>query len=47
MLLPLVLMVLGFSGFFATILLMRMRAEIVAAKIRALRLVHVHAMPMA
>ena len=47
MLAPLLVMVLGFSGFFLTILLVRMRAELLAAKIRALRLVHVHTAPVA
>jgi heme exporter protein C len=44
---PASVMVLGFSGFFLTILLVRMRAELLAAKIRALRLVHVHTAPVA
>jgi heme exporter protein C len=38
MLVPLLLMALGYSAFFATILLLRVKSEILAAKIRALRL---------
>jgi heme exporter protein C len=38
MLLPLLLMALGYSAFFATILLLRVKSEIIGAKIRTLRL---------
>ena len=42
MLLPLLLMTLGFTSFFATVLLLRLQCEILAAKIRAIRLTQVH-----
>ena len=45
MLLPLLLMGLGFTTFFVTVLLLRVRAEIVAAKIRAIRLTQIHSVP--
>ena len=38
MLLPLGLMVLGFTGYFLTVVILRLRGEIVARKIRVLRL---------
>jgi heme exporter protein C len=45
MLLPLMLMALGFTTFFVTLLLMQVRSEILAAKIRAIRLSQIHAIP--
>ena len=42
MLLPLLLMAVGFTTFFISVLLVRVRAEILAAKIRSLRLTQVH-----
>jgi heme exporter protein C len=42
MLTPLLLMVAGFTCFFAMVLLLRVRSEIVAAKIRAIRLTQIH-----
>lgn len=43
MLVPLLLMGLGFTTYFATVLLIRIRAEIVASKIRAIRMTQIHA----
>jgi len=43
MLLPLLLMAIGYTFFFATVLLLRIKGEILAAKIRALRLGQVQA----
>jgi heme exporter protein C len=43
MLLPLLLMATGYTFFFATVLLLRIKGEILAAKIRALRLGQVQA----
>ncbi len=43
MLIPLLLMALGFTTFFVTILLIRIRSEIIAAKIRAIRMTQIHA----
>jgi heme exporter protein C len=43
MLVPLLLMVLGFTCFFVTVLLIRVRSEIIASKIRAIRLTQIHA----
>ncbi len=43
MLTPLLLMVAGFTGFFFVMLLLRIRSEICAAKIRAIRLSQIHA----
>jgi heme exporter protein C len=43
MLLPLLLMAAGYSAFFAFLLLLRVRSEILAARIRALRLIRIHA----
>ena len=43
MLVPLLLMGLGFTTFFVTVLLLRVRSEIIAAKIRAIRLTQIHA----
>lgn len=45
MLAPLLLMGLGFTSYFATVLLIRIRAEIVASKIRAIRMTQIHAVP--
>jgi heme exporter protein C len=42
MLVPLVLMALGFMALFATILLIRVRSELAARRVRALRLAMVH-----
>jgi len=42
MLLPLMLMSLGFMAFFVTLLLWRVRAELTGAKIRALRTLQLH-----
>jgi heme exporter protein C len=42
MLTPLLLMVTGFTCFFVMVLLIRVRSEIVAAKIRAIRLTQIH-----
>ncbi len=42
MLTPLLLMVTGFTCFFVVVLLLRVRSEIVAAKIRAIRLMQIH-----
>ncbi|HIJ63927.1 MAG TPA: heme ABC transporter permease [Rhodospirillaceae bacterium] len=42
MLLPLLLMGVGFTMFFVTLLLLRVRLEIVAAKIRSIRLTQIH-----
>lgn len=42
MLTPLLLMALGFSTYFVTVLLIRIRAEIVASKIRAIRMTQIH-----
>jgi len=39
MLWPLLIMALGFTLFFVTMLLVRMRTALIAAKVRALRLV--------
>ena len=47
MLLPLLLMGVGFTTLFLTLLLLRVRSEIVAAKIRAIRLTQIHAAPAA
>jgi heme exporter protein C len=47
MLLPLLLMGVGFTALFMTLLLLRVRTEIVAAKIRAIRLTQIHAAPAA
>ena len=41
MLIPLVVMALGFTTFYVTVLILRMRAEIVAAKLRVLQLAQV------
>lgn len=41
MLLPLLLMALGYSFFFATLLLLRVKSEILAAKISSLRMIEV------
>ena len=41
MLIPLVVMALGFTAFYVTVLILRMRAEIVAAKLRVLQLAQV------
>lgn len=41
MLAPLLLMGVGFTTFFVTVLFLRVRAEILAAKIRAIRLTQV------
>jgi heme exporter protein C len=38
MLIPLLLMAVGFTFYFATLVLVRMKSEIMAARIRALRL---------
>jgi heme exporter protein C len=43
MLIPLLVMALGFTLFFATLLLIRMRAAVNARKLRALRMVEVEA----
>ncbi|MDR3440212.1 heme ABC transporter permease [Telmatospirillum sp.] len=43
MLTPLLLMVSGFTCFFVAVLIVRVRTEILAAKIRALRLSEIHA----
>jgi heme exporter protein C len=43
MLLPLLLMALGYSFFFTTILLLRVKGEILGAKIRTLRLNQIRA----
>jgi heme exporter protein C len=43
MLVPLLLMVAGFTVFFAAVLMLRVRSEIIAAKVRALRLSEIHA----
>jgi heme exporter protein C len=43
MLLPLMLMATGFTAFFVTLLLLRVRSEIIAAKIRAIRMTQIHA----
>jgi heme exporter protein C len=43
MLLPLLLMALGFTTYFVTLLLLRVRTEILAAKIRAIRMAQIHA----
>jgi len=43
MLLPLLLMGLGFTTYFVTILLLRIRTEIIAAKLRAIRMTQIHA----
>jgi len=43
MLLPLLLMALGFTTFFVTLLFIRVRTEIAAAKVRNLRLLQIHA----
>ena len=45
MLLPLLLMGIGFTTFFITLLLWRVRAEIIAAKVRSLRVTQTHAQP--
>ncbi len=45
MLLPLMLMGLAFTTFFVTILLMRVRSEILAVKVRAIRLTQIHSVP--
>ncbi|HIJ37260.1 MAG TPA: heme ABC transporter permease [Rhodospirillaceae bacterium] len=45
MLLPLLLMGVGFTMFFVTVLLLRVRLEVLAAKIRAIRLTQIHGMP--
>lgn len=42
MLTPLLLMVAGFTCFFVAILLLRVRSEIIASKIRAIRLTQIH-----
>jgi heme exporter protein C len=42
MLTPLLLMVTGFTCFFVTVLLLRVRSEIIASKIRAIRLTQIH-----
>lgn len=42
MLTPLLLLVFGFSCFFGTVLLLRIRSEIIASKIRAIRLTQIH-----
>ncbi|PKU24515.1 heme ABC transporter permease [Telmatospirillum siberiense] len=42
MLTPLLLMVAGFTCFFVVVLLLRVRAEIIASKIRAIRLTQIH-----
>jgi heme exporter protein C len=47
MLWPLLLMALGFTLFFATVLMIRMRTALLAAKIRALRLAEVEEEPYA
>lgn len=47
MLVPLLLMALGFTTFFVTVLLLRIRAEILAAKIRAIRMMLIHGGPAA
>ena len=43
MLLPLLLMAVGFTTFFITLLLLRVRSEIAASKIRNIRLAQIHA----
>ena len=43
MLVPLLLMGLGFTTYFVTVLLIRVRTEIVASKIRAIRMTQIHA----
>jgi heme exporter protein C len=43
MLLPLLLMALGYTAFFAVVVLMRVKAEILDAKVRALRMNQVRA----
>ncbi len=45
MLLPLLLMGVGFTTFFVTVLLVRVRSEIMASKIRAIRLMQIHSTP--
>ncbi|OIR09072.1 heme exporter protein C [mine drainage metagenome] len=47
MLLPLLLMALGFTCFFVTVLLIRVRTEIIASKLRAIRMTQIHAVPVA
>lgn len=42
MLLPLLLMAVGFTTFFITILLLRMKSEILAAKLRTIRMLQAH-----
>jgi heme exporter protein C len=42
MLLPLFLMAFGYMAYFAAVLILRMRAELTARKIRALRMARVH-----
>ncbi len=42
MLLPLLLMALGFTCFFVTMLLIRVRTEIIASKLRAIRMTQIH-----
>ncbi len=42
MMLPLLLMALGFTTYFVSVLILRVRAEIAGAKIRAIRLMQVH-----
>ncbi len=42
MLLPLLLMGVGFTTYYITVLLLRIRAEVAGAKIRAIRLMQVH-----
>ena len=38
-------MAVAFTTYFVTVLILRMRAELVAAKIRAIRLTQVHGQP--
>ncbi len=45
MLLPLMLMGVAFTTFFVTVLLIRVRSEILAAKVRAIRLNQIHSAP--
>ena len=45
MLHPLLLMAVGFTAFFFTVLILRMRAELIARKIRIARMARVHGDP--
>jgi heme exporter protein C len=47
MLLPLLLMALGFTTFFVVVLLLRMKTELLTAKLRAAQLARLHPVPVA